>query len=70
MKGNLIEGISSNIFLIKGSTLTTPGLSEGPVAGIMRKQILRIANSVGFKINHESAVTENNYSMPTKSFYE
>jgi len=57
-KGNLIEGISSNIFIIKGSTLTTPGLSEGPVAGIMRKQILRIANSVGFKINHESAVTE------------
>ena len=57
-KGNLIEGISSNIFLIKGKKLSTPALTEGPVAGIMRKQILKIANNVGFDINHESAITE------------
>ncbi len=56
--GNIIEGISSNIFLIKGSTLTTPSLKEGPVAGIMRKQILKIADDVGFKINNESSITQ------------
>lgn len=57
-KGNIVEGVSSNIFLIKGSTLSTPTLKDGPVAGIMRKQILKIADSVGFKINHESSITE------------
>ena len=55
--GNIVETISSNIFLIKGSTLSTPALKDGPVAGVMRKQILRIANSVGFQINHEESVT-------------
>ncbi len=54
---NIIEGISSNIFLIKGRTMSTPTLKDGPVAGIMRKQILKIADSVGFKINHESSIT-------------
>jgi branched-chain amino acid aminotransferase len=58
-KGNLIEGISSNLFLIKGRTMSTPSLKDGPVAGIMRKQILKIADEVGFEINHESSITEN-----------
>ena len=57
-KGNIIEGISSNIFLIKGSSLSTPSLKEGPVAGIMRKQILKLADNVGFKINNESSITQ------------
>lgn len=57
-KGNIIEGISSNIFLIKGSTLSTPSLKEGPVAGIMRKQILKLADNVGFNINNESSITQ------------
>ena len=56
-KGNVTEGISSNIFIIKGKNLKTPALTEGPVAGIMRKQVLRIANSVGFIIHHENAIT-------------
>lgn len=57
-KGRLTESISSNLFLIKGDVLSTPSLKEGPVAGIMRKQILKIADSFGFKINHESSLTE------------
>jgi branched-chain amino acid aminotransferase len=68
-KGNIIEGISSNIFLIKGNTLTTPALTEGPVAGIMRKQILRIANSLGFKIDHESEVTEKQLADADEVFF-
>ncbi|MBU8891546.1 MAG: aminotransferase class IV [Bacteroidales bacterium] len=67
--GNIVEGISSNIFLIKGETLYTPPLQDGPVAGIMRKQILEIADSVGFKISHESSVKEEQLLNASEVFF-
>lgn len=57
-KENIVEGISSNIFLVKGDILSTPPLKDGPVAGIMRKQILKIADSNGLKINYEDSLNE------------
>ena len=57
-KGNIVEGISSNIFIIKGDIISTPPLKDGPVAGIMRKQILKIADKYGLKISHEKSLNE------------
>ncbi len=42
-QGNICEAISSNIFVVKNGTLFTPPLSEGCIAGIMRKRILQLA---------------------------
>jgi 4-amino-4-deoxychorismate lyase len=39
-KGNLIEAVFSNIFLIRNSELFTPDLSEAGVAGVMRRFII------------------------------
>jgi branched-chain amino acid aminotransferase len=47
----LIEATSSNLFAIKGNELFTPSLKLGPVEGIMRKQILKIASAAGFQVN-------------------
>lgn len=41
--GTICESISSNIFVVKNGTLYTAPLSEGCVAGIMRKQIMSLA---------------------------
>jgi len=41
-QNNLVEGIFSNIFLIKGGQLVTPDLSQSGVAGVMRRFILEI----------------------------
>lgn len=41
--GNVCESISSNVFVVKNGTIFTAPLSEGCVAGIMRKQIMSIA---------------------------
>lgn len=41
--GNIIESISSNVFAVKNGTLYTPPLSEGCIAGVMRKQIMHLA---------------------------
>jgi len=55
---NIVEGISSNIFILKGDLISTPPLKDGPIAGIMRKQILKIADSNGLKINFENSISK------------
>ncbi|HSH52356.1 MAG TPA: aminotransferase class IV [Bacteroidales bacterium] len=57
-QNHLVEGINSNLFLIKNNTLYTPPLSDGPVAGIMRKQILKIADSLNIKIMNNQSCDE------------
>lgn len=67
--GNIVEGISSNIFLIKGDTISTPPLKDGPVAGIMRKQILKIADSNGLKIEFENSLKETHLLSADEIFF-
>ncbi len=66
-RGGLCEGISSNLFIVKGGELFTPSLSEGCVAGIMRSQILRIAREAGYKC-HETALYENDLEKADELF--
>lgn len=42
-KGNVIEGISSNIFAVKNGVLYTPPVEDACVDGVMRKVIIEIA---------------------------
>lgn len=42
-QGQIIETINSNIFIVKNGTISTPPITEGCVDGIMRKQILNLA---------------------------
>ena len=56
-EGRLAETISSNIFIMKKGVLFTPSLDEGCVAGIMRRQIIRIAATEGLECT-ESQITE------------
>ena len=41
--GTICESISSNVFVVKNGTLFTSPLTEGCVAGIMRKQMMNLA---------------------------
>jgi branched-chain amino acid aminotransferase len=41
--GNIIESISSNIFVVKNGTLYTSPITDGCIDGVMRKQVLDIA---------------------------
>jgi branched-subunit amino acid aminotransferase/4-amino-4-deoxychorismate lyase len=41
--GNVCETISSNVFIVKNGALYTPALSEGCVDGVMRRQIINLA---------------------------
>ena len=43
---NIVEALSSNVFLVKDSNIYTPPLSSGCLNGIMRRQIIEIAKSL------------------------
>ncbi len=66
-ENRLAECISSNLFLIKKGVLFTPALSEGCVEGIMRRQILRIAEKEG--IGHsETRLGEEDLNLADEFF--
>ncbi|MBF2709937.1 aminotransferase class IV [Flavobacterium soyangense] len=43
---NVIEAIQGNIFMLTGNKLITPPVSEGCLNGVMRKQILALAQKI------------------------
>ena len=52
---NVVEALQGNLFMLKGTKLITPPLSDGCLNGIMRKQILSIARKTeGIEVSEES----------------
>ncbi|BCR04303.1 branched chain amino acid aminotransferase [Desulfuromonas versatilis] len=45
----LLEGATSNLFLVRGDTLATPPAGEVVLGGIMRRQILQVAAQLGLQ---------------------
>jgi branched-chain amino acid aminotransferase len=58
-RGNLVEGISSNLFLVKDNVLMTPSLDSGAVSGVMREQIIQAALRLNLTIYEDCILTEN-----------
>ncbi|SEG60818.1 aminotransferase class IV [Sphingobacterium lactis] len=48
--GNLCEGLTSNIFVFYDKVLYTPALSEGCVAGVMRRVVMDMAQEQGIEV--------------------
>lgn len=51
MNNNIIEGTMSNIFSVKNNELYTPELSRCGVKGVMREQVMKVANEAGITVN-------------------
>ncbi|MCW8830015.1 MAG: aminodeoxychorismate lyase [Gammaproteobacteria bacterium] len=49
--GNIVEGTMSNVFAVSNGKLFTPSLNYSGVDGIIRKQVLSIAQAQGIKTN-------------------
>jgi 4-amino-4-deoxychorismate lyase len=48
--GNLIGGTASNVFLVAGPRLLTPGVHRAGIAGVMRRVVLETAKNAGIAI--------------------
>jgi branched-chain amino acid aminotransferase len=49
-RGCVLEGGSSNVFLVERGTLVTPDVSAGVLAGITRAQVLEVAKTLGIGV--------------------
>jgi len=58
-QGFVVEATSSNIFALKDKTLYTPSLGSGCVEGVMRKQIITIASTLGFIVDSSTNLNPN-----------
>jgi len=56
----IVEATSSNLFCFKDKVLYTPALKLGAVHGVMRKNIIVVAQKMGFEVKSESLLTEHN----------
>lgn len=43
---HIIEGLNGNVFVVKGSIIKTPPISDGCLKGVMRKQLIEIIKSI------------------------
>lgn len=53
-EGRVLEGASSNLFLIKDNGLFTPPVEQGCVDGVMRKLLIELAVEIGMELFTES----------------
>ena len=58
-KKQVIEAISSNVFIVSNGVLYTPSVEDGCVGGTMRMSIINIALANNMKV-YESAITTGN----------
>lgn len=54
----ICDSTNSSVFIVKGSVISTPALSEGCVNGVMRKQIITLAQSAGWHVHETALETE------------
>lgn len=66
-KMGIIEGASSNLFVVSNGVLYTPGLDLGPLGGTMRMQIINLALENGIKV-YECNISPQNLLVADEVF--
>lgn len=58
-QGNVLEGSSSNLFVVSNGVLYTPGLEDGCLAGVMRMTVINLALENNIKVYECSILPQN-----------
>jgi branched-chain amino acid aminotransferase len=61
-RGAVLEGATSNVFLVVGDRLVTPDLSAGVLAGITRAHVLDVAAALGIAVELRTPSLEETYA--------
>lgn len=65
--GHVIEGVASNLFLVRNDVLHTPRLDNCGVAGVMREHLMASARAAGIEVM-ESCMDENDVTGADELF--
>ncbi len=68
-KGRIVEGLSSNVFLVKNNVLFTPSISSGCVTGTMRRTVMELAENQGVSTKEVDGFTEGNLKIADEVFF-
>lgn len=60
-QGQLLEGASSNLFVVRGRTLRTPVPEPGILVGITRAVVLRVAQEAGVQVEETTLYPDDLY---------
>jgi branched-subunit amino acid aminotransferase/4-amino-4-deoxychorismate lyase len=66
-KQTIADATIANFFLIKGNTIITPPLADGPIAGVMRRYLLEQLPTLGFEVIEQS-ITEKDFADAGEAF--
>jgi branched-chain amino acid aminotransferase len=61
-RGEVAEGASSNLFIVRQGALVTPPLSAGILPGITRDVIVELAPTVGIPVREETLLVPDLYA--------
>lgn len=61
--GLVVEGTTSNVFVVRGGTLVTPALGVGILAGITRKEVLATAEVLDIPVEFASLTRDELYRV-------
>lgn len=67
-KFEIIEGTSSNLFIVSNGVLYTPGLDSGCVGGTMRMQLINLAIKNNIRV-YESNIAPSNLLVADEVFF-
>lgn len=67
-QGMIAEGTTGNLFLVKGSTLVTPSIEQGPLPGTTRAALIELAPSLGLTVE-ERVVARQELAEADEAFF-
>jgi branched-chain amino acid aminotransferase len=59
--GHIADGSGENVFIVRGNTVITPPLTDGPLGGITRASVLQMATDEGYEVREEHLVRTDLY---------
>ncbi len=68
LDGLVIEGVFSNVFLVRGGQLYTPSLDLCGVSGVMRAELIEAAGALGISVT-EAALTLDDFLAADEVFF-
>jgi branched-chain amino acid aminotransferase len=67
-QGHVADGSGENVFIVRDETLITPPLASGPLAGITRDSVIKIAADLGWK-TEEADLNRTDLYLADEAFF-